>query len=75
METTTATCHTDGCASAGIPIPGLVIGWIDDATGETVYTSGVNCGVCGQPITDLVPPIPTPEPPEPEPEPKGTSRE
>jgi hypothetical protein len=40
METTTATCHTDGCASAGIPIPGLVIGWIDDATGETVYHVG-----------------------------------
>jgi hypothetical protein len=46
-----ATCHTSGCGNAEVPID------VGDLTyemdGET-YTSSVQCGVCGQPITDVV---------------------
>lgn len=39
-----ATCHTDECGNAGIPIALL-----------TVEGGAVFCGVCGQPITDILP--------------------
>lgn len=39
----TATCHTDGCGNADIPLT------IETPSAETP----VDCGVCGQPITDL----------------------
>jgi hypothetical protein len=45
METFTATCHTDGCPNADIPIE-LAF----DPTGPPL--SSVVCGVCGQVITD-----------------------
>jgi hypothetical protein len=47
-----ATCRTDGCANADIPIEVGDLSYVDDDTGET-YTAGVACGVCGQPITDV----------------------
>jgi hypothetical protein len=45
METFTATCHTDGCANADIPIELAY-----DPDGPPL--SSVVCGVCGQVITD-----------------------
>lgn len=42
----TATCHTEGCGNADIPISMVY----DDDFGPL---SGVYCGPCGQEITDL----------------------
>lgn len=61
--TSSATCHTDGCANADIPLD-LYLSWEDDDTGQTEYVSAVMCGVCGQEITDVVPPLPTAQPKE-----------
>lgn len=41
-----ATCHTDGCANAEVPIEVTVWPGFEDAP--------VSCGVCRQPITDVV---------------------
>jgi hypothetical protein len=61
------TCHTEGCDNAGEPIE-LTLSYPDAETGETVYVSSVVCGVCGQEITDVDPPLPgtdpAPDPPE-----------
>lgn len=46
----TVTCRTDGCGNSNIGID------LDDPTYE------VMCGACGEPITDVHPPIPEPEP-------------
>jgi hypothetical protein len=48
------TCHTEGCGNAEHPIE-LNLTWVD-ADGETQHVDGVACGVCGQPITDIVDP-------------------
>lgn len=53
---TTATCRTDGCDNGGIPLD-VVTSWDDDE--GTHYVGAVVCGVCGQQITDLDPPLPT----------------
>ena len=42
-----ATCHTDGCPNAEIPV------MVD---GDPATVTAVLCGVCNQPITDLVTP-------------------
>lgn len=47
-----ATCRTEGCGNAGIAIEVGDVTYTDEETGEE-RTSGVVCGVCGQPITDL----------------------
>jgi len=54
------TCHTEGCGNAGIPLD-IGVSWEDEETGETEYVSAVVCGVCSQPITDVVPPLPAGE--------------
>lgn len=48
----TATCHTDGCGNAEQPIDVGDLTYTDEETGEQ-RSSGVACGVCGQPITDV----------------------
>lgn len=50
---TAATCHTDGCPNAEITID-VETTYTDPDTGETMTVEGVICGVCGNPITDLV---------------------
>lgn len=62
---TRAICHTEGCGNAGHPIDVGDLTYTDEDTGEQ-RTSGVACGVCGQPITDLTgaevePPDATPQ--------------
>lgn len=47
-----ATCHTDGCENAGVPIDVGDLERTDEDTGETIV-AGVVCGPCGQPIDDL----------------------
>jgi hypothetical protein len=51
----TCTCHTLGCLNAEIPIE-LQLTYTDDFGVEQVVDA-VTCGVCGQPITDIVPPL------------------
>ena len=46
-----ATCHTEGCGNADVPIDVGSLTYTDDE--GTVWESTVSCGVCGQPITDL----------------------
>jgi hypothetical protein len=46
-----AICHTDGCENSGVPID---VGDLTYTDGDQTYTMGVNCGPCGQPITDVV---------------------
>ena len=46
-----ATCHTEGCTNAGIPLDVGDLTHTDD-DGNT-HTMGVSCGPCGQPITDV----------------------
>lgn len=48
-HTVTATCHTPGCPNEDVPVPGISIPDDPAAWGWT----GVACGACGQPITDL----------------------
>ena len=50
---TRCTCQTEGCGNAGIPLE-LDLTWVDDA-GDTHTVDVVQCGACGEPITDLVP--------------------
>jgi hypothetical protein len=64
----TAICHTSGCGNAEHPID-VTTSWEDFDTGDTVYVSSVVCGVCGQSIDDVDPPLPDPAP---EPDPAGT---
>lgn len=49
--TSLVTCHTEGCANSGTPIPlGLTTIGPDGVVEQTTY---VVCGVCSQPITDI----------------------
>lgn len=48
----TATCRTEDCENNGIPIDVGDLTFTDPVTGD-VITSGVSCGPCGQPITDI----------------------
>lgn len=59
MATATVICETPGCPSEGRPVENVPVGWENEETGETEYVSAVACGACGQPITDVTPPIPT----------------
>lgn len=47
-----ATCHTEGCGNAGIPIE-VELTATDPVTGETYTVGSVVCGACGQQITDI----------------------
>lgn len=47
----TVTCQTDGCTNAGHPIE--VNLFFTDDEGETGRVDSVQCGVCGNEITDL----------------------
>lgn len=47
----TATCHTPGCPKDGEPVAGLLV---PDNPEEWGWT-GITCGACGQPITDIIP--------------------
>lgn len=47
----TATCHTAECPKNGEPVTGLLV---PDNPEEWGWT-GITCGACGQPITDIVP--------------------
>jgi hypothetical protein len=61
VSTNTVTCHTDGCDNNGVPIE-MTLSWTEtDIDGQLVQhtVSGVVCGVCGQPITDIAPPLPS----------------
>ena len=51
-----ATCHTAGCGNEGIPIP-VPLTYPDPETGAPIPMppGAYQCGVCGQPITDVVP--------------------
>lgn len=57
----TATCHTEGCGNQGHPIE-VVTDYEDPDTGEVRTVGGVSCGVCGQPIEDVEPPLTEPLP-------------
>lgn len=46
----TVTCHTEGCAKAGV---GVDVELMVDLDGEMVRVDVVECGACGQPITDI----------------------
>lgn len=48
----TVTCHTSGCGNAEIPID-LDLTFVDE-DGTTRTVDSVACGVCGQPIDDVV---------------------
>lgn len=65
-DTSTVTCHTPGCTNADEPLE-LYLSWEDDETGDEQWVSAVMCGVCGNEITDVVPPLPSNEP---QPQPK-----
>jgi hypothetical protein len=56
----TVTCHTDDCANSGIPIEMQLSFEVTDEWGETstITVGSVVCGVCGQPISDIDPPLP-----------------
>lgn len=47
----TATCHTSGCTNEGIALE--VIAVVTGPDGNPI-TPNIQCGVCGQPITDAV---------------------
>jgi len=47
----TATCHTAQCPKDGQPVEGIMVPDDPAAWGWT----GIICGACGQPITDIVP--------------------
>jgi hypothetical protein len=51
----TVTCHTEGCTNSGIPIEMQLSFDVVDEWGETstVTVGSVQCGVCGQQITDI----------------------
>lgn len=53
MRTATVTCHTDGCAKDGQAVPGVPI-TIEDEDGNETRVGVVTCGVCAQPIDDVV---------------------
>lgn len=46
-----STCHTSGCVNEDVPVE--VLTWIDEETGETVHADRVECGGCGQEVTDI----------------------
>lgn len=46
-----AICHTDGCGNNGVPVDVGDIGYTD-ADGNPAVAA-VQCGVCGQPVTDV----------------------
>lgn len=46
------TCHTEGCANADIPIDLGEPPVGDD--GQPIVWDSFGCGVCGQPIDDVV---------------------
>lgn len=46
------TCHTEGCRSAGKPVP-MTLTYRDPDTDEIRTVDGVICGACGQQITDI----------------------
>lgn len=71
MATATATCHTEDCANADMPLE-VTVSFPDMDTGEETFVGSVGCGVCGQPITDVVPPLPGTEDPDPEDVPDNT---
>jgi hypothetical protein len=56
METATVTCTTSDCPKSGVPIENVPVGM--DEEGGTHWVDAVICGVCGQPITDVDPPLP-----------------
>lgn len=50
------TCHTEGCRSADVPVS-VATTVTDEETGEERSVDGVVCGACGNPITDVEPPL------------------
>lgn len=52
MQTATVTCHTPGCVKDGESVPGVPISW-EDEEGNTQRVDAVQCGACGQEITDV----------------------
>jgi len=52
----TLTCHTPGCPSQGEPVQ-YELAVVNPVDGTTSYVNTVICGLCGQPITDIQPPI------------------
>ena len=46
------TCHTEECANRDVEIT-LELMFTDPATGETSHVDSVQCGVCGNEITDV----------------------
>lgn len=53
------TCHTEGCENAGIPLE-MTLSGVDADTGDAWQVASVSCGPCGQPITDIDPPLDAP---------------
>jgi hypothetical protein len=72
----TVTCHTEGCGNADAAIE-LELGYTDPMSGDFYPVDSVVCGVCGEQITDVEPPLETVDPPDeldntlPEPESPG----
>lgn len=54
MGTATVTCQTSGCAKQGEAVPDVAISYTDEETGETREVDQVICGVCGNPISEVV---------------------
>lgn len=50
----TVICHTLTCSNREVPIV-MQLTYADPDTGEEVTVSGVICGACGNPITDVTP--------------------
>ena len=46
------TCHTPDCENYGITL-NLALTYTDPETGEQTHVDAVQCGPCGQPITDI----------------------
>lgn len=47
----TVVCHTEDCGNAEHPID-LAL-WYQDDDGAWQHVDSVQCGVCGEPITDI----------------------
>lgn len=52
----TLTCLNQDCDNYGMPVE-LDLTVTDPWTGQRVYVDAAVCGICGQPITDIDPPL------------------
>ena len=49
-------CHTEGCVNQDVAVY-MNLATVDPQNGTLEYVGAVSCGPCGQPITDINPPL------------------